>query len=184
MKQHIGIYFVVFMLGIGTGFFFTPEYAQMRVEKNSPMVELGMPDKFLDLRYLNNMIAHHLSAIDMADQALAASSRQEIIELAKIIIETDKRGIEQLYQYKREWYGDTREIKRYERTELGTADELFDLRFINALLAHHQMAIESARDVSQKSTRTDVLNLANEVETSLTSNAKQLSEWRKNWYEN
>lgn len=184
MKQQLGIYFVLFMIGMGVGFAFTPEYAQMRLEKQIPMSELGDADAFLDLRYVNAMIAHHMSAIYMAEQALKQSQRPEIIELAQVIIETDQRGIDQLYENKRAWYGDTKKVQVYEKKQLGTADELFDLRFINALLVHHQMAIESAREVSQKSTRNEVLTLADEVETNLSASILQLKNWRVRWYEN
>lgn len=184
MKQKLGLYFVVFILGVGAGYAFTPEYSQMRQEKQTAMVELGQADAFVDLRYVNAMIAHHLSAIHMAEQALSQSKRKEIIELSNTIIESDKRGIEQLYAYKRQWYGDTSEVRIYEKTQLGTFDELFDLRFLNALVAHHQMAIESAREITQKSRRNEVLSLANEVQVNLGANTKQLVEWRTKWYEN
>jgi len=184
MKQQLGIYFVIFMIGLGAGYALTPEYAQMKAEKLTPMAELGQADAFLDLRYVNGMIAHHLSAIDMAKQALVHSKRPEILDLAQVIITSDERGIQQLYDYKRAWYSDTQEVKVYEKKQLGTGDELFDLRFINALLAHHQMAIETAREVAQKSTRNEVLTLADEVDTNLSASAKQLAEWRKQWYEN
>ncbi len=183
-KMTIGWVVVVFILGIGIGFYFTPEYAQMNAAKRSSMVELGMADKYFDLRYVNNMIAHHLAAIDMAKQAQEKSSRPEIKELAQIIITTDERGIEQLYTYKKTWYGDTKPVTRFDKTELGAADELFDLRFLNALTVHHEMAIESAKEVQTKSVRTEVLNLANDVITNLSANLKQFATWRKAWYEN
>lgn len=183
-KMTIGWMVVIFMLGVGIGFYFTPEYAQMNSNKSSSMVELGMADKYFDLRYVNNMISHHLAAIDMAKQALVQSSRPEIKELAQIIITTDERGIEELYTYKKTWYGDTKPVTRFDKTELGEADELFDLRFLNALTIHHEMAIESAKEVQTKSVRTEVLNLANDVITNLTANLKQFATWRKAWYEN
>ncbi len=184
MKQQLSIYFIVFMIGLGVGYAFTPEYAQMKGDQTESMSELGEADRFLDLRYVNNMIAHHLSAIDMAKQALVHSKRPEILDLTQVIITTDERGIQQLYEYKRIWYGDTKEVKTYEKKQLGTADELFDLRFINAMITHHQMAIESAHEVSQKSTRNEILTLADEVDTNLSAGVKQLTEWRKQWYEN
>jgi uncharacterized protein (DUF305 family) len=183
-KMIIGWMVVIFMIGVGVGFYFTPEYAQMNSDKRSSMTELGMADNYFDLRYINNMISHHLAAIDMAKQAQEKSSRPEIKELAQIIITTDERGIEQLYDYKKSWYGDTNKVTRFDKIELGNSDELFDLRFLNALTSHHEMAIESAKDVQAKSTRTEVLNLANDVITNLSANLKQFSTWRKAWYEN
>lgn len=183
-KSFLGWIPIIFLFGVGVGFYFTPEYARMNTEKSSAMQELGMADSRFDLRYLNNMIAHHLSAIDMAKQAELQSSRPEIRDLAQVIITTDERGIAQLYEYKKAWYSDATQVTRFDKVQLGTGDELFDLRFLNALTSHHQMAIDSAKEVRAKSTRTEVLNLANDVITNLSANLKQFETWRKAWYEN
>jgi hypothetical protein len=128
------------------------------------------------------MIAHHLSAIVMLTQALEKSKRSEIIELAKAVIQADTQGIAQLYAYKKEFYNDTREITQYSKVNLGDGDELFDLRLINALIAHHDEAIASAMEMRTKSTRTQILTLADSVIQALSSNKDQLKAWRKTWY--
>ncbi len=182
-KSTFGWSVIIFMIGIGVGFYFTPEYAQMSAQKRSAMSELGIADGRFDLRYVNNMISHHLAAIDMAKQAQIASTRPEIKELAQVIITSDERGIKELYEQKKSWYQDTTPVTRFDKVELGGSDELFDLRFLNALTVHHEMAIESAKEVRTKSRRTEVLNLANTVITNLSANLVQFETWRKAWYE-
>lgn len=173
---------IAFMIGVGVGFYFTPEYAQMSAEKKTAMVTLGLADSQFDLRYLNNMISHHLAAIDMAKQALISATKPEVKSLAQVIITTDEAGIKQLYEYKKAWYKDTKIITKFDKTELGGSDNLFELRFLNALTSHHQMAIEAAKEVRLKSKRTEVLNLADEVITNLSANLVQFEAWRKAWY--
>jgi uncharacterized protein (DUF305 family) len=146
------------------------------------MMDLGPADRELDKRYLNGMIAHHMSAIYLLEQAQEHSQRPEIKDLATSVIAADTEGIEQLYQFKRNWYGDERPVTEFTRVELGTADETFDLRLLNALIAHHEEAIAVAQEVRTKSSRTEVLSLADEVITSLSSNADQLRTWRSTWY--
>ena len=173
---------IALMVGVGIGYSFNPEYALMQQEKAGGMMELGKADRYLDQRFVDGMIAHHLSAIDMSQQALKNSHRPEIRQLAETIIKLDEAGIEELYRYKKEWYGNTQRVTTFTKVQLGESDEKFDLRFLNALIAHHEEAIEVAKEVRTKSTRTEVLNTADEVITSLSTNMNTLMEWRKAWY--
>ncbi|HYD34645.1 MAG TPA: DUF305 domain-containing protein [Vitreimonas sp.] len=173
---------VVFFLGMGVGYALTPEYAMMRADRQAPMMELGQADRYLDLRYIDGMIAHHLSAIHMLEQAQQQTQRPEIKDLATAVIAADKAGIDQLYAYKKEWYNNTRQVTRYQKINLGSNDGKFELRLLNALLEHHAEAITVAQDVRTKSHRTEVLNVADEVISTLTANATQLKTWREAWY--
>jgi len=183
-KATLGWITIAFIIGIGVGFYFTPEYAQMAAGEKSAMVSLGVADSQFDLRYVNNMISHHLAAIDMAKQALLSANRPEIKALAEVIITSDEAGITKLYESKKNWYQDEKAVTKFDKVELGGNDALFELRFLNALTSHHEMAIESAKEVRSKSKRTEVLNLADEVITSLSANLIQFETWRKAWYAN
>ena len=169
MKQQVhSVYIVVALfIGIGIGFSVTPEYAQMKADKQSPMMSIGKADKYVDLRFIDGMIAHHLAAIYLANQAKEQSKRPEVLALADTIITVDTEGIAKLYEQKKSWYGNTKKITLYTKVQLGDADDQFDLRFINALVTHHQEAISVAKEMQTKSTRTDVLNLAGSVVSGL-----------------
>lgn len=173
---------ISFIIGLSVGFALSPEYRIQMSSKQSGMVELGQPDKYLDLRYLNNMIAHHQSAINLCQQTLKHTKRPELQKLSEAIITADTEGIKTLYQYKKDWYSDTRQVTLFTKTNLGSYDENFDLRFLNAMIIHHDEAIASAKEVRTKSTRNEVLNLANEVIQNLSANKTQLLEWRAAWY--
>lgn len=172
---------VFFVIGIGIGFYITPEYAMLNKQMKQSH-DLGPADQWVDQRYLDNMVAHHLSAIYMLEQAQVQSQRPEIQELSSAVIAADKAGIEQLYAYKKEWYNNTRSVSSYNKVNLGTDDGKFDLRLLNALIAHHEEAIDSAQQISTKSTRNEVLNLADEITQTLSTNKTQLETWRKEWY--
>lgn len=177
----ISLAIIIFLVGTGFGYFLTPEYSMQNAQMKNTH-ELGPADRWLDLRYVNNMIAHHLAAINLLEQAQAHSTRTEIKGLAEAVIAADRAGIEQLYAYKAAWYQDDEQITRFNQVNLGSADEKFDLRLLNALIAHHQEAIDAAKEVSGKSTRNEVLNLADEVQRILGENLIQLQAWRKAWY--
>lgn len=172
---------VAFLIGTGVGYLLTPEYRVQSAQMKAGH-DLGPADRWLDQRYLDGMIAHHLSAIHLLQQAAQYSQRPQITELAATVIAADQADIELLYQQKREWYGNSRRITQYQQVNLGTADAQFDLRLLNALLAHHQQAIDQAEEVLTKSSRNQVLDRANRTIAALTTSAEELRRWRKEWY--
>jgi uncharacterized protein (DUF305 family) len=176
------LFILFFISGVMVGYFLTPEYA-VENERMRANHDLGPADRYVDLRYLDGMIAHHLAAIYLLEQAQTHSQRPEIQDLASAVIAADLAEIEELYDYKKDWYDNTRPVTEFEKINLGTADELFDLRLLNALLAHHHQAIDAAMEISTKSVRNEVLNLANQTATALSANAAVLESYRKDWYE-
>lgn len=172
---------IALVVGMGLGFTITPEYAAMR-NKETDSMDLGAADRYLDLRFLNAVIAHHQIALDLSKQALDQSHRQEVRTLAEDIIKADEAGITELYRLKKKWYNDTRRVTDYPTINLGENDGKFDLRFLNALIAHHQQAIAMGEEVRTKSTRTEVLNLSDSAITNLSSGLTTLLKWRQDWY--
>lgn len=173
---------VTFILGLGTGFILSPEYATKMADKKTAMVELGRADKFIDLRYIDGVIAHHLNAIYMARQAETNSRRKEIKDLAKEIVIADEKSIKELYEWKKSWFNNTKQITNFEKINLGSYDDKFDLRFLNALITHHEEAIETAMEIRTKSQRNEILNLADAIIKNLSTGKETLTEWRTNWY--
>ena len=61
-------------------------------------------------------------------------------------------------------------------------DEKLDLRFLNALIAHHEAGILMTQEIRTKSSRIEVLNNADAVENFLKTTRITLRESRKAWY--
>lgn len=181
----ISIYLAVSLMiltavaGVAVGYGLTPEYKLTMYDKGG--MDLGQADKWLDLRYVNAMIAHHRGAILVAEQA-EKSGRQEVRDLSKTIQQSEPLLIAELYQWKKDWYGDTRKVADPTVPNLGAMDDKFDLRFLNAVIAHHKNGISMTQDVRSKSSRTAVLNNADAVEKFLADSGEMLKEWRKSWY--
>jgi uncharacterized protein (DUF305 family) len=64
----------------------------------------------------------------------------------------------------------------------GTYDEKYDLRFLNALIAHHESGLVMTKEIKSKSSRTEILNNADAVDTFLTTTLQVFKDWRKQWY--
>jgi uncharacterized protein (DUF305 family) len=65
--------------------------------------ELANQDPF-DKAFIDNMIPHHESAIDMASVALENSANAEIKEIARAIVDAQQREIAQMKRWRGEWY--------------------------------------------------------------------------------
>jgi uncharacterized protein (DUF305 family) len=177
----IALIIVAFVIGIGAGYILTPFYS-MDSYSNSHMSGLGQADRYVDLRYIDAMIAHHLSAIKLAEQAKKYSGRQEIISLADEIIKNEPSAINELYAWKKEWFNNGKKIAASEVPNLGSFDEKFDLRFLNAIIAHHEEGIKMTKEIRYKSLRPEILNNADDVENFLKNSISMLSQWRSQWY--
>jgi len=167
------------IVGIGVGYWYTPQYSMSMYDKN--MTGLGEPDKWVDLRYLDGMIAHHREAVRLAEQA-GISERAEIKRLSAEIRKNEATAIAKLYHWKKEWYGDSKPVQEPQTAHLGSYNKTFDLRFLNALITHDENGIRMTREIRLKSSRNEVLDNAYNVERELLEELGKLGEWRKEWY--
>ena len=170
---------VTLILGIGIGYTLTPQYT---LASETMTNTFGRADRFVDLRYINKMIAHHRETLLMAEQVKDMTQREEIRNLAHSIINTEPKAIDELYEWKRAWYRDSSKVEDPMVTKFGSYDETFDLRYLNAMISHHLDGIDMAKDIITKSSRTEILRNADPIRTSLVSTIAALRDWRSQWY--
>lgn len=169
---------------------------------HSVSMDLGPADEQFDLRFIDGMMPHHEGAVAMAQEALQKSNRPEIKQLAQAIIDAQEQEISDLKQWRQAWYptadqkpvmysaemGHTMPMTAEMRSsmmmagDLGPADEQFDLRFIDAMIPHHQGAIEMAQQALEKSKRPEIQELAQNIITAQQQEIDQLQQWRQAWY--
>jgi len=70
-----------------------------------------MPDQLasqnpFDRAFIDSMIPHHASAIDLASVALMRSSNADIKRIARSIIDAQSQEIGTMIQWRKQWYGD------------------------------------------------------------------------------
>jgi uncharacterized protein (DUF305 family) len=68
------------------------------------------------------------------------------------------------------------------KMDLGPANAQFDLRFMNAMIPHHEGAVMMAQDALNKSKRPEINQLAREIAASQQTEINQMKQWRKAWY--
>lgn len=172
---------IAIIIGYMIGFSNTPEYSLNMYDKGA--MDLGRADRGLDLRYIDAMIVHHRGAVILAERAQGKSQRQEINDLSLDILKNEPAAIQELYDWKKAWYGDSRKVRDPLVPNLGTYDDKFDLRFLNALIAHHADWLVMANEAKTKSSRLEILNNADAVGTFFTTTMQTFKDWRKEWYQ-
>jgi uncharacterized protein (DUF305 family) len=165
-------------------------------------MDLGPADANLDLRFIDAMTPHHQGALEMAKAAQQQSKRPQIQKLAAEILQSQTQEIAQMKQWRKAWYpniGDTPMAHHPQMghmmamspqqkqgmmmsQDLGTADAEFDLRFIDAMIPHHEGAVTMAKEVLSKTKRPEIKQMAEAILTSQQAEIEQMKAWRKAWY--
>jgi uncharacterized protein (DUF305 family) len=144
-----------------------------------------------DAMFIDAMIVHHQGAITMANQALQEASRPEITALARAIIETQQAEIQQMQQWRVAWYpnlpategmmNDDGTMMDMGPMSVSAGDLPFDIRFIDAMIPHHEGAIVMARMALQRATRPEIRQLAGEIIAAQSAEIEQMKRWRAEW---
>jgi uncharacterized protein (DUF305 family) len=129
------------------------------------------------------MIAHHRGAVLLAEQAQNITQKKEIKDLAGDILKNEPGAIQELYNWKKAWYNDTKKVRDPIIPKLGVYDTTYELRFLNALIAHHEDGLLMTRDIRTKSSRMEILNNADKVDTFFVTTLEIFKNWRKEWYQ-
>lgn len=149
--------------------------------------------RYSDEAFIYAMVPHHRDAVEMAKVALDKAGHEEIRRLARDIISTQRAEIGELRSIKQEEFGTTDIPMQMGDKHMdgmgmmpdpGTlADEHpFDQAFIDAMIPHHQSAIEMARIASEKSDDPGIQTLAENIIGAQKKEIEQMKTWREEWY--
>jgi uncharacterized protein (DUF305 family) len=149
--------------------------------------------KYSDRRFIDAMVPHHQGAIAMAKVALKNAEHEEIKELSQNIISSQQAEIEELKAIKKEEFGTSNvpmEMSQEQMRGMGMMmnpqelanREPFDKAFIDAMIPHHQSAIEMAKIAHEKSKIPAIKELAENIVSAQQKEIEQLKRWRQQWY--
>ncbi len=149
--------------------------------------------RYSDERFIDAMVPHHQGAVEMAEVALQNAEHEEIRSLADDIVIAQEAEIEELKTIKREKFGTSEVPMKMDPEEMRsmgmTADpqelakkEPFDRAFIDAMIPHHQSAIEMARVALEESRVPEIEELAEEIVRAQQREIEQMRQWREEWY--
>jgi uncharacterized protein (DUF305 family) len=148
--------------------------------------------KYSDERFIDAMVPHHQGAVEMAEVALQNAEHEEIKQLSRTIISTQRAEIEELKAIKQQEFGTSKvpmEMSVQEMQMMGMTDpdalanrDPFDRAFIDAMIPHHQSAIEMAQVALEESENPKIKELAKNIVSAQQREIEQMLQWRQAWY--
>lgn len=164
------------------------------------------PDPVFDRAFIDMMVPHHESAVAMAQVALARAEHPELRQMATKIIVAQEMEIAELRLWRKDWYGslitppitampvlpgvevDGMAMDAVREMDMGGdvrdlwSAEPFDIAFIDAMIPHHQSAIDAAQLAVDRAEHSRIKKLAQSIVDSQQAEIDQLREWRDAWF--
>lgn len=147
-------------------------YLKMDGEGAYRGAEMGSFDKDrpFDLQFIDQMIAHHQMAILSSEHMISDSERPELRELAQNIQKSQSEQIEQMREWRRQWYPDARQASGMSD---GMMDETMgggmmggdvpDAMFLRMMIPHHQTAIDMSEKALREAEHPEIRELARKI---------------------
>ena len=148
---------------------------------------------YSDKAFIDAMVVHHQGAVEMARVALKNAEHGEIIKLSRNIISTQQAEIQELKSIKMNEFGTSHIPMHMGQKQMKGMGMMmdpgrlanrkpFDKAFIDAMIPHHQSAIEMSRAASEKSGSPEIQTLADDIISAQTREIEQMKSWRDEWY--
>jgi uncharacterized protein (DUF305 family) len=160
-----------------------------------------------DAQFIDMMVPHHQGAVEMAKVAQQRAEHPEIAQMAEAIITAQENEIGQMKAWRLAWFGSD-ETPSMERMPMmpgmggghaahgggGTMDmaadvealrntpEPFDKAFIEAMIPHHQSAIDAAKAAESRAERAEIKELAEAIITDQQREIEQMQQWLAAWF--
>ena len=146
-----------------------------------------------DHQFLDTMSAHHQSAMEMAKLVDERSAHDELKQMAKKMIEDQQKEIQQLQDWKKQWYpnkGDAVNMKMPGMESMNgmsmsklaaSKGEQFDAMFLDMMPKHHAGGIKMAKDALKKTRHPEIKQFSQKTIDSQTDEIAQMKKWKTEW---
>jgi uncharacterized protein (DUF305 family) len=171
----------------------------------------GGADAPFDRQFIDMMVPHHQGAVEMAKIAQQRAQRSEIKQMAEAIVRSQNTEIDQMKAWRKAWYGSdqtppmskmpmvpgmgeggmpgmtghtaaTTMDMAADVEQLRRAPEPFDRAFIEAMIPHHQSAIDAAKAAQTRGQHQELKQLAGAIVTDQQREIEQMRGWRTTWF--
>jgi uncharacterized protein (DUF305 family) len=138
-----------------------------------------------DEAYVTDMLAHHEGALNMAEQAAAISTREEIRTLAVDILDSQGMEMNQMRIWQQEWDFEIAVSQGHLNHGGGGLEKLtgeaYNKEFLKQMIIHHEQAIEMSQFADTNAKRQEIKDLASTVIRTQTAEIEQMKQWQKEW---
>ncbi|MDQ3303735.1 MAG: DUF305 domain-containing protein [Actinomycetota bacterium] len=135
-------------------------------------------DKPFDLQFIDQMTMHHEGAIMSSEHMISDSKQPELRELAENIEESQSEQVEQMQEWRDEWYPDAEQTSGMPAGAMGemmgdrmmgeSMQEMMgadatDEMFLRMMIPHHQMAVDMSEKAFDKAKHPELKDLARKI---------------------
>jgi len=142
--------------------------------------------------FLQQMIQHHRSGIEMAKLASAQTTRTELRDFTSKMIANQQQEIEKMSGWLKSWYNASpkevanpaadKEMKMHMSMFNGKRDADFDKAFLEMMPKHHHAGVEMAEQAEKKATHSELKEFAAKLAKDQEQEMKQMKEWAQSWF--
>lgn len=146
-----------------------------------------------DHQFLDTMSAHHQGAMHMAQLVQERSAHDELKQMAKKMIGDQEKDIQQLQEWKKQWYGGKGDavnmkmpgmesMKGMSMDKLAASKgEQFDAMFLDMMPKHHAGGIKMAKDALKKAKHQEIKEFSQKAIDTQNEEIAQMEKWKKEW---
>lgn len=131
-----------------------------------------------DRAFIDAMVPHHESAIEMARVAKEAGlTNPDLIKVANDILATQQQEIDRMKRWRKEWFGSSKidpggaAALGMSQSQMGMSDDAEALKssgdvnadFAQMMITHHQAAIEMAKLAASRAGHAELKQLARDI---------------------
>ncbi len=142
--------------------------------------------------FLQQMIQHHRSGIDMAKLASAQTKRTELRDFASKMIAMQQQEIEKMSGWLKSWYNASpkevaneaanKEMKMHMSMFSGKRDADFDKAFLTMMPQHHHAGVEMAEQAEKKATHPELKEFAAKMATDQQNEIREMKVCAQAWF--
>lgn len=142
--------------------------------------------------YLQQMIQHHHSGVDMAKLVSDHTKRPELQQFASKMISMQQQEIDQMTNWLKEWFKASpkevanaaadKEMKMHMSMLQSKKDADFDKAFLQMMPMHHHAAVEMSEQAEKKATHPELKEFAVKMAKDQQKEIEQMKNWAQSWF--
>src|SRR5438477_3904545 len=142
--------------------------------------------------FLQQMIQHHRSGIEMAKLGSDQTNRSELRDFASNMISSQQQEVDEMSGWLKSWYNASpkevanpaadKEMKMHMSMFNGKRDADFDKAFLEMMPKHHHAGVEMAEQAEKKATHSELKEFAAKLAKDQEQEMKQMKEWAQSWF--
>lgn len=167
-----------------------PGMDQMQAGMQQDIAQLKpLSGKEFEIAFMEKMLMHHQSAIEMAQMVPSRATHPELIKMAQDIVTAQQQEVTEMRGWLKSWYG----VANPTMQPMPGMDQMmpammamkgadFEQAFMMMMSMHHEGAIGMAGLIPGRTTRPELLTLSKNIIASQQKEVDQMRQWGMAWY--